>query len=148
MLLLWTIHVIFVLFLLCFCAHLFIDALWSPAGKGPTSWLSFVMSNCEVVTFPLVSWVRCGASDLCPLSYFNLSFHAFCCLLIFFFKVNFFKKFFQECLWSVKQFGSRSSRPDLGPNFFATKIISRRHYEEKSYYVDDIHMGETFQDYS
>ena len=33
----------------------------SPAGKGLTSWLSFVMSNCEVVTFPLVSWVRCGA---------------------------------------------------------------------------------------
>ena len=27
---------------------LFIDALWSPAGKGLTSWLSFVMSNCEV----------------------------------------------------------------------------------------------------
>ena len=26
-----------------------------------SSWLSFVMSNCEVVTFPLVSWVRCGA---------------------------------------------------------------------------------------
>ena len=37
------------------------DALWSPAGKGLTSWLSFVMSNCEIVTFPLVSWVRCGA---------------------------------------------------------------------------------------
>ena len=33
----------FVLFLLCFCARLFIDALWSPAGKGLTSWLSFVM---------------------------------------------------------------------------------------------------------
>ena len=48
-------------FLFCFCAHLFIDALWSPAGKGMTSWLSFVMSNCEVVPFPLVSWVRCGA---------------------------------------------------------------------------------------
>ena len=42
-------------------AHLFVDALWSPAGKGLTSWLSFVMSNCDVVTFPLVSWVRCGA---------------------------------------------------------------------------------------
>ena len=27
-----------------------IDALWSPAGKGLTSWPSFVMSNC--VTFP------------------------------------------------------------------------------------------------
>ena len=37
-------------------------ALWSPAGKGLTSWLSFVVSNCEFVTFPLVSWVRCGTS--------------------------------------------------------------------------------------
>ena len=41
--------------------RLFIDALWSPAGKGLTSWLSFVMSNCKVVTFALVSWVRCAA---------------------------------------------------------------------------------------
>ena len=31
-----------------------------PAGKGLTSWLSFVVSNCEFVTFPLVSYVRCG----------------------------------------------------------------------------------------
>ena len=30
------------------------------SGKGLTSWLSFVMSNCEFDTFPLVSWVRCG----------------------------------------------------------------------------------------
>ena len=37
------------------------DALRSPTGKGLTSWLSFVMSNCYIVTFPLVSWVRCGA---------------------------------------------------------------------------------------
>ena len=58
-LLLWINFVISVLFLLCFCVHLFIDALWSSAGKGLTSWLSFVMSNCEAVTFPLVS--RCGA---------------------------------------------------------------------------------------
>ena len=34
-------------------ARLFICALWSPAGKGVTSWLSFVVSNCEFVTFPL-----------------------------------------------------------------------------------------------
>ena len=34
------------------CGHLL--------GKGPTSWLSFVVSICEFVTFPLVSWVRCG----------------------------------------------------------------------------------------
>ena len=49
-----------VLCLLCICVRLFICALWSPAGKGLTSWLSFVVSNCEFVTFPLVSWVRCG----------------------------------------------------------------------------------------
>ena len=51
----------FCLVLLCFHARLFVDALRSPAGKGLTSWLSFVMSKCDVVTFPLVSWVRCGA---------------------------------------------------------------------------------------
>ena len=38
-----------------------VDALWSPAGKGLISRLSFVMSYCDVVTFPLVSWVRCAA---------------------------------------------------------------------------------------
>ena len=47
------------LFLSCFC-YVFVHvcllmpcALWSPAGKRLTSWLSFVVSNCEVVTFPL-----------------------------------------------------------------------------------------------
>ena len=42
-------------FCLVFAMHLmrlFICALWSPAGKGRTSWLSFVVSNCEFVTFP------------------------------------------------------------------------------------------------
>ena len=51
----------FCLVLLFFYACLFVDALWSPAGKGLTVWLSSVMSNCNAVTFPLVSWVRCGA---------------------------------------------------------------------------------------
>ena len=32
----------------------FIAALWSPAGKGLTSWLSFVMFYCGFVTFPCV----------------------------------------------------------------------------------------------
>ena len=54
-------YVFSVLCLLCLCARLFICALWSPAGKRLTSWLSFVVSNCEFVTFPLVFWVRCGA---------------------------------------------------------------------------------------
>ena len=51
----------FCLVLLYFHVRLFVDALWSPAGIGMTSWLSIVMSNCDVVTFPLVSSVRCGA---------------------------------------------------------------------------------------
>ena len=41
------------------CASVYC-ALRSPAGKGLTSWLSFVVSNCEFVTFLLVSWVRRG----------------------------------------------------------------------------------------
>ena len=49
-----------VLCLLCICMRLFICALCSPAGKGLASWLSFVVSSCEFVTLPLVSWVRCG----------------------------------------------------------------------------------------
>ena len=49
-----------VLCLLCLSVRLFIYALWSPAGKELTSWLSFVVSNCECVTFPLSSMVRCG----------------------------------------------------------------------------------------
>ena len=53
------------MFLFClvfamFCVRLFICALWSHAGKGLTSWLSFVVSNCYFVTFPLISWVWCG----------------------------------------------------------------------------------------
>ena len=32
--------------------------MWSPAGKGLASWLSFVVSYCEFVT----SWVRYGTS--------------------------------------------------------------------------------------
>ena len=54
----------FCLVLLFFCARLFVGALGTPArggGGGLASWLSFMMSSCDVVTFPLVSWVRCGA---------------------------------------------------------------------------------------
>ena len=41
--------------LLCFHARLFVGALLSHAGKGLTSWLSFM-----VVTLPLVSLVKFG----------------------------------------------------------------------------------------
>ena len=42
------------LFVMLSCASV-CWCLRSPAGKGLTSWLSFVASNCEVVTFSLVS---------------------------------------------------------------------------------------------
>ena len=42
-----------VLCLLCLCARLFKCALWSPAGKGLTTWLSFVVS---AVSLSLSHW--------------------------------------------------------------------------------------------
>ena len=33
-------------------SRLFIAALWSPAGKGLTSWLLYVVFNCVFVTLP------------------------------------------------------------------------------------------------
>ena len=57
-------------FLLCFRERLFIDAFKSHAGKGLTSWLSFVMSNCEVVsTIGILDQVWClivSIPDICP----------------------------------------------------------------------------------
>ena len=35
-------------FAMSLCASVYV---WSPAGKGLTSWLSFVVSNCEFVAF-------------------------------------------------------------------------------------------------
>ena len=45
-------------------SHLFIAALWTPAGKGLTSWLLFVMSNCDFVT--------CQCGILCQVWYLIL----------------------------------------------------------------------------
>ena len=58
---------------------LFIAALWSPAGKGLASWLSFVMFNCVFVTFPcgILGQVWClivSIPELCHLSYLELLF--------------------------------------------------------------------------
>ena len=50
----------FCLVLLSFYARLLVYALWSPGGKGLSSCISLVMSNRDVGTFPLVSWVSCG----------------------------------------------------------------------------------------
>ena len=54
----------YLVFAMSLCASvymcLYVVTCWSPAGKGLTSWLLFVVSYCEFVTFPLVSWFRCG----------------------------------------------------------------------------------------
>ena len=39
--------------------RLFIAALWSPAGKGLTSWLLLVKFIVFLLLFHVVSWVRC-----------------------------------------------------------------------------------------
>ena len=41
-------------------SRLFIAALWSPAGKMRTSWLSFVVSTVSLLLSHVVSWVGCG----------------------------------------------------------------------------------------
>ena len=61
-----------VLFLMLLC--LYIAALWSPAGKGLTSWL-LVMFIVFFVTFPCgilgqVWYLIVLFPDLCPLSHF------------------------------------------------------------------------------
>ena len=66
-----VIYVVYVILRSC----LFIAALWSPACKGLTPWLLFVMSNCDFVTFPCgilcqVCYLIVLTRDFCSLSYF------------------------------------------------------------------------------
>ena len=73
------------MFLFClvfamFCARLFICASWSPAWKGLTSWLSFVVSSVSLSLshwYPgsgvdLVWYLIVSIPDLCNLTYFYL----------------------------------------------------------------------------
>ena len=45
-------HLCYLCLMFVMLSRLSTDALWSPAGKGLTSWLLFVMSHCDFVTFP------------------------------------------------------------------------------------------------
>ena len=45
-------HLFYLCLVVVMLSRLFIAALWSPAGKGLSSWLLFVMSNCVFVIFP------------------------------------------------------------------------------------------------
>ena len=55
-------HLCYLCHVIVMLLHLFIAALWSPAGKGLTSWLLFVMFIVVVLLSHVVSRVRCGTS--------------------------------------------------------------------------------------
>ena len=68
-------HLCYLCLMFVVLSRLSIATLWSPAGKGLTSWPLFVMSNCDFATF------RCGIlgqvwylivliPDVCHLLYF------------------------------------------------------------------------------
>ena len=73
-------HLCYLCLVFVMLSRLFIAALRSPAGKGLTSWLLFVMFNCVFVNFPYsilgqVYYLIVSIPDLCRLSYFH------CCSL-------------------------------------------------------------------
>ena len=68
-------HLCYLCLVFVMLSRLFIAALWSPAGKGLTSKLLFVIFNCVFVTFPCgilsqVWYLIVSIPDLCRLSYF------------------------------------------------------------------------------
>ena len=68
-------HLYYLLLGFAMLSRLFIAGLWSPAGKGLTSWLLFVVFNCVFVTFQCgilgqVWYLIVLIPDLCHLSYF------------------------------------------------------------------------------
>ena len=58
---LWIMHVISVWFCYGFMHVCLLMSCGQLLGKGWPLCSRFMMSNCAVVTFPLVSWVRCDA---------------------------------------------------------------------------------------
>ena len=67
-------HLCYLCLVFAMLSRLFIAALWSPVGRGLTSWLLFVMFSCVFVTFPCgilgqVWYLIELIPDLCRLSY-------------------------------------------------------------------------------
>ena len=53
-------HLCYLCLVFVMLSRLFIAASWSPARKGLTSWLLFVMFNSVLSLSHVVFWVRCG----------------------------------------------------------------------------------------
>ena len=67
-------HLCYLCLVFVMLSGLFIAALWSPTGKRLTSWLLFLMSNCDFVTFPCgilgqMWYLIVLIPDLCHFSY-------------------------------------------------------------------------------
>ena len=53
-------HLCYLCLVFVMLSRLFIAALWSPAGKGLTSWVLFVMFNCVLLLSHVVSCFMCS----------------------------------------------------------------------------------------
>ena len=53
-------HLCYLCLVFLMLSRLFIAALWSPEGKGLTSWLLFVKCIVILLLTHLLSWDRCG----------------------------------------------------------------------------------------
>ena len=69
-------HFCYLCFVFVMLSYVFNAALWSPTGKGLTSWLSCVSSFVMLVTFPYgvlgrVWYLIVSIPDLCLITYFR-----------------------------------------------------------------------------
>ena len=72
-------HLCYLCLVFFMLSRLFIAALWSPAEKGLTSWLLFVMFKCVINIFQCgilgqVWYLIVSIPDLCRFPYFSLLF--------------------------------------------------------------------------
>ena len=65
-------HLCYLCLVFVMLLHLFIAALWSPKGKGLTSWLLFVMFIVILLLLHLVSYLIVLIPDPCCLIYFDM----------------------------------------------------------------------------
>ena len=73
-------HLCYLWLVFVMLSRLFIAAVWSPAGKGLTSWLVFVMFNCFLLLSHVVWYLIVSFPYLCRYSYLNIfTGQIFCC---------------------------------------------------------------------
>ena len=94
-------HLCYLCFVLVMLSRQFSAALWSPAWKGLTSWLSFVMFNCVFVSF------ACGVMD--QVWFLIVSISDPCCLSYLYYMVQLIRSISKmyggkRCIWNNVQY--------------------------------------------